>query len=267
MAYDLGDLVPLTVTIRDADGDPTNATTVTLTITLPDSTIVTPSVTNPPATTGIYLYDYPTVQAGRHTVRWTSTGPQAAYAAVVDVRPATPAYIVSLADVKQQLNMESDEDDEELRAYLEGTTYALEDFLGRAVVRRTFTDEHSVCGEMMLNWTPVQSITSVATVDGLTTWAPADLHVSTTGVVTAKAGVNALVGNVLVTYVAGPAVIPANWTLGARFMVQHLWETQRGTAGAPQAGGMDLPGAGFTGYGYAIPPHVKQMLSGRLPGV
>jgi hypothetical protein len=268
VAYDIADVVPLTVTIKDAAGTATNATTVTLTITLPDGTTITPAVVNPPAATGVYLYDYPTVQAGRHIARWTSTGPQAAYSDAFDVRPAQPAYIVSLADIKQQLNMTGTKDDEELRVYLEATTGLVENHLGRAVVRRTFTEEHAaVSGELMLNWTPVQSLTSVATVDGVTTWNVADLHVSTSGIVTAKTGVTALSGDITTTYIAGDPIIPGKWTLAARIIVQWLWETQRGTAGGPRPGGMELPGAGFSGFGYDIPPHAAKLLSGRLTGV
>lgn len=267
MAFDLGDLVPLTVTVRDAVGDPADAATVTLTITLPDGATVTPTVANPPAATGVYLYDYPTVQAGRHIARWTSTGPQAAYSDAFDVRTAAPAYIVSLADVKQHLNMTSTVDDEELRAYIEAATGVIEDYLGRAVIRRSFTEEHSVSGEMMLNWTPVQSITSAATVDGVTTWNVADLHVNTSGVVTAKASAAALSGDITVTYVAGAPVVPGNWALAARIIVQDLWRTQRGQDGAPLAGGLDTPGAGFTQYGYSVPKLARELLTGKLAGV
>lgn len=267
MAYDLGDIVPLTVTVKDANGAATNATTVTLSITLPDGTIVTPTVTNPPATTGVYLYDYAPAQAGRHIARWTSIGPQAAYVDAFDVRVATPLYIVSLADIKQQLNITSTDDDEELRVYIEATTDLIEDHLGRAVIRRQFAEQHTANGELMLNWTPVVELLSVATVDGATTWDVSDLEVSTSGIVTAKASAPALSGDIVSTHIAGAQVVPSKWALAARITVQYLWETQRGTAGGPRPGGMDLPGAGFTGFGFDIPPAAMKLLSGRLTGV
>lgn len=267
MAYDLGDLVPLSVTVRDAAGAPTNATTVTLTITLPDGTPVTPTVVNPPAQTGVYVYDYPTVQAGRHLYRWTSTTPQAAYVDVFDVRTAAPAYIISLADMKNHLNMTSTTDDEELRGFIEAATAVIEDELGRAAVRRTFTEEHTAHGEILLNWTPVASLTSVASVDGTTTWDVADLHVSTSGVLTAKATAVALVGDIETVYVAGPTVTPANWVKAGQIIVQHLWDTQRGNKGSAHAGGTETPGAGFTRYGFSIPNRAKELLTGRAVGV
>lgn len=266
MAYDLADVVPLTVAIKDAAGAPADGGTVVLTVTLPDGTTATPAITHPGV--GQYQVDYGPTMPGRHAVSWVCTGLNACgYSDAFDVRPAAPVYIVSLADIKQQLNMTSTADDEELRAYLEAATGVIETFLGRAVVRRSFTEEHSATGEIMLNWTPVVSITSVASVDGVTTWSPSDLHVSTSGVVTAKASGTALQGDVVVTYVAGAAVVPGNWTLAARMIVQHLWETQRGAKGSAHAGGLDTPGAGFTRYGFAIPNRAKELLTGGLAGV
>ena len=56
MATDLGDVVPLAVTVKDSSGTAANTTTVSCTITLPDLTTTTTSVTN--ATTGSYTATY-----------------------------------------------------------------------------------------------------------------------------------------------------------------------------------------------------------------
>lgn len=267
MSIDLGKVYRLPWTNNSPAGAPVNAGSVIVTVTLPDGT---PSQFGPiaPTTTGVYQYDYQTIQAGRHVVYWQGTGANpGAHADTFDVRPAAPGYIVSLADIKQQLNMTSTADDEELRAYLEAATGVIEGYLGRAVVRRSFTEEHAACGEILLNWTPVVALASVASVDGTHTWNLTDLHVSTSGVLTAKAGATALLGDIAVTYIAGSSVVPGNWTLAARFIVQHLWDTQRGSKGAAHPGGMDTPGAGFTRYGFAIPNRATELLTGGLAGV
>src|SRR5206468_2941706 len=111
--------------------------TVVLTVTLPDGTTVSPAVTNPPAETGRYRCDYPTVQAGRHLVRWTSTTPTSAYTDMFDVRPTAPPLIVSLADMKQHLGKSDPGDDEELREFIEAATAVIEEHRGETVVRRT----------------------------------------------------------------------------------------------------------------------------------
>lgn len=270
MAWDLGDVVPLTVTVRDTTGAPVNATTVVLTVTLPDGTTANPAVTNP--STGVYACDYPTTVNGRHTVRWTSTGPAAAYTDAFDVRAADTPYLVSLADAKEQLNITATTSDEELRVYLEAATGVVERHLGQAVVRRSRTEEHTVpTGDVLvLNWAPVVSITSLARVDGTYTWSVPTLHVTPTGVVTSPLGLPPS-GALTVTYVAGMPVVPEEYALAARIIVQHLWETQRGAAGAPRAGGLGdtltLSRSGSSGFGFAIPNRALELLGHGIPGV
>ncbi len=64
MIYDLGDVVPLGITITDANGLVANASSVTCTIYLPDNTTVTGTVVN--ADTGLYNCDFVPSQSGRH---------------------------------------------------------------------------------------------------------------------------------------------------------------------------------------------------------
>lgn len=96
MEYDFGATVPLAVNVFAADGvTSANADTITLTITLPDGTTTTPTVTNPPTVTGsyVYLYTQPP-QAGRYVVYWDAGGANtSAYATAFVVRPANwPRY-------------------------------------------------------------------------------------------------------------------------------------------------------------------------------
>src|SRR4051812_2397971 len=119
MAVDLGDLYRCSWTNISPSGGNVNAGSVTLTITLPDQTsvVVTPVS---PTTTGVYQYDYQTVQAGRHLARWVGTGANpGAQPEEFDVRPANPGYIISLGDVRQQLNLTTTVNDEELRYSIE----------------------------------------------------------------------------------------------------------------------------------------------------
>lgn len=266
MAIDLGDVVTLELPALAS-----NAASVTLTVTLPDGTTASPSsVTNPPAETGRYRYDYPTVQAGRHLVRWTSTSPTSAYTDAFDVRPADPPLIVSLADLKQHLNKSTSDtgDDEELREFIEAATAVIEEHRGEVVVRRTVVEDMDLrCPVLVvqLGSSPVQSLTSVATVDGMTTWDVADLHVSAYGVVSVQAG-PALSGLVRFTFVAGRAQIPANYTLAAKIISAHLWETQQQQGLGPQGPfGADNQFLSPTGRGFAIPNRAIELLGRRPP--
>jgi len=272
MAIDVGDLYRCSFTLTSPAGGNVNAGTMTLTITLPDqtTTVVTPVA---PTTTGVYVYDYPTVQSGRHIAHWVGTGANpGAHLEAFDVRPADAPYLVSLADVKAQTNISNTTSDEELRTYLEAATGVVERHLGQAVVRRSRTEQHTIPtgGVLVLNWSPVIAITSLAQVGGPATWDPATLHVTSAGVVTCPLGA-APTGRLAVTYVAGLTVVPEEYGLAARIIVQHLWETQRGAAGTPRAGGLGdtlgIARAAGSGLGYAIPNRALELLGTGMPGV
>lgn len=69
--YDVGDAYQLTYTLTNAAGTPTNAT-VTVTVTRPDATADTPTVTNP--STGTYVATGGCTQAGLWLYRFAATG-------------------------------------------------------------------------------------------------------------------------------------------------------------------------------------------------
>jgi hypothetical protein len=270
ISFDLGDVVPLTVEIRDATGALANEGAITLAITLPDGTTAAGTTpTNP--SVGVYQYDYLTTQVGRHTVRWVATGTNAsAYTDSFDVRPAQPDYIISLADAKAQENIDSTVADEELRPFVEATTAIVERETGKTIVRRPVTNElHQLSygkTSLFLRQRPVISVTSIASLDGLTTWSPSNWYVNGDwGQLLWKSGPY-LYGDVLVGYVPGMAVIPANYTRAAAIIIQHLWETQRGTMGSRRFGGQELDRS-LVGMGYAIPNRAKELLGPRAPVV
>lgn len=268
MAFDLGAVVPLGTTVRDSAEALANAGAMALTITLPDATIVAVSPVAP-TSTGLYAYDYPSTQAGRHTVRWVATGVHAgAYTDSFDVREAAPPAILSLADAKKHLNKTSTTDDDEIRSWVESITSGIEGLCGPVVVR-TVTERHEGRRVPMiaLRHTPVLTLTSVVPVlDGGTAYVVADLDVDTsTGVVQRLDG-GTLTGPLRVTYTAGRRIIPAAISSAAKIILQHLWRTQQGP-GRPQRGMGDFdvtePVAGF---GYAIPNRALQLLEPyRLP--
>jgi hypothetical protein len=268
MPYDLGAVVPLGTTVRDATGALANAGAMTLTITLPDSTTVTVSPVTP-TSTGTYTYDYTTAQAGRHTVRWVASGINAgAYTDSFDVREAAPAAILSLADAKRHLNKTSTSDDDEIRSWVESITAGIEGLCGTVVVR-SFTERHDFrrAGTIVLRRTPALTLTSaVPVLTGGTTYEVADLDLDgETGIVQRLDG-GVLYGPLRFTYTAGRRIVPAAMTSAARIILQHLWRTQQGP-GRPQRGTDDYDvSEPVQGFGYAIPNRALQLLEPyRLP--
>jgi hypothetical protein len=261
MSFDLGAVVPLGTTVRDAAGALANAGAMTLTITLPDQTTVTVSPVTP-ASTGTYAYDYQTAQAGRHVVRWVASGVNAgAYTDSFDVREAAPPGILSLSDAKAHLNIASTAHDDEVRGWIEAVTAAVEVFTGPVVVR-TVVEDHDACGALTLSLRqpPVLSLTTVSPVlTGGTAYTVGGLDASSSGIVRSLDG-SRLYGPLRVTYTAGRRIVPAAITAAAKIILQHLWRTQQGP-GRPQRGLDDFDVTEpIPGLGYAIPNRAVQML-------
>lgn len=252
MPYDIADSVPIAWDVKDANGNLANATTATLTITLPDGTTVTPSVTNPPTSTGQYRVTYVPAVEGRFSWRAVTTIPNTAYQDVFEVRETVSPSLLSLADAKAHLNLTTTTHDDELREYLEAATEIVESYIG-PVARRTRTAR--VCGyrtHIPLPHTQVLSITSVTVVrDGSTPINLSDLSIDTkSGVVSYKNGASFPYGDMDWVYVVGRATVQANWTLAAKIILQHNWETQLGNLPSIQG---DSPGYVVSGYGFLVP--------------
>lgn len=266
--FDLGDVVPLVFNTTDGDGNPANAGAVVLTVGKPDGTSATPAVTNP--STGRYEVDFTAALEGLHTVRWVATGVNAsAYQDVFNVREMTD-QVISLAAARNQLRLAGAGSDDDLRTFIAAATVAIEDHIGKKLIRRTITAErnYGVDGVLILQRSPVLSLTSVSTLDGATTWNVNDLDVDgDTGIVTSLSGPR-LVGNLKTTYMVGMRVIAANHLMAARFIVEQLWQTMR-----PFAGNANLPAGALEDsldsragglVGFAIPNRALELL-GKPP--
>lgn len=263
---DLGDVHPLTIDVTDADGNPANATSVALTITLPDLTTATPAVSNP--TTGRYTCDYPTTQAGRHVVRWVATGTNAgSHSEVFNVAPASPGPIIGLNETKKHLNMSliKTVDDEELRDVIVAATPVVEDVVGPVVVR-SFTDVDSHGGSLLaLDNPPVVSLTSIVSVlTGGTTYDVADMDVDHEAGIVRRLDGGRFSGPLRIVYTAGRAVVPHNILQGTKEIVAHAWRTQRGQLGRTGFGGDEdlLP----TPSGFLVPRRAMEWLRPQAKG-
>lgn len=271
---DLGDTYTLTAEARDAAGNMANATTVALTITLPDGTTVTPLPTNPPAVTGRYTHPFVTTVAGRHTARWVFTGgvPDQAWTDAFEVAPQSPLALVGLDDVKKHLNIADTNTtyDEELRGFIASVTDVVEDVVG-VVVRRSFTETYNGHGQraILLRRRPVVSVTSVLE-DGVAV-AASDYLVTAAGVLTRTYG--RWGDSVTVTHVAGRPVTPASVLDGAKELIRINWRPQTGGNGSVfnQGRGDDSgqTGAGEVRLGFFVPNTVMQRLQphGRGPHI
>lgn len=267
MAHDLGDVVPLTVEVRNPAGTLENATGVTLTLTLPDATTATPTPTNP--STGLYAYDYATVQAGRHVVRWVFTGSNAgAFTDVFHVNPSTVPALVSLDDLRTKLNLSGTDAarDEQLRHYIDVASAVCEQKVGPVAVRTVVETVNAGRSSLVLRQAPVVAVTSV-TVDGTALAADTYALHASSGVVYSPTG--AVLGNgttTVVTYTAGRPVVPADILEGVVELVRHLWATKRGPTAPNRLGPAETADTyAPSGYGYLLPHRVEQLWSPHVP--
>jgi hypothetical protein len=247
MAYDLGDMVTVGVNIKNAAGTLTAPSTVVCTITLPDATTTTPTVTT--VATGQYSVDYLPTQVGRHLVRWVSTSPTTSYTDTFEVNDPAEAYIVSLADVKAYLNITSSSSDDELRQFILEATEIAERLVNQKLRQKTFTETYTAIeSSVTLINQPLVSISSL-TENGVSLTEGVDYFVNYRagilyrGDTTMRRFWRQGVNNISITYKAGKTDPSPTEQLLVKEIVRHLWRTQRGASPMGMGGQDDfVPG-------------------------
>lgn len=236
---DLGDTLPFRSDVYDKPveqgGVLVNATTVTLTITLPDGTTTSPSIANPPATTGKYSYDYvvsPTGLAGRYRGQWLftmATGKTTSYVETFDVGPSLITVDEAIAHLRAGGIVTGADDLDQLQWLCFVASDAVERDLGRVIMRRTVVETYDGSrGSIVLRSTPVVSVTSVTeSGTGLvsTDW----LLDSGSGILYRGSSTSTLWWgwgrqNIVVTYVAGYVDPPRIVRKVALNGVQRMWQ-------------------------------------------
>jgi hypothetical protein len=238
MALNLGGIIRLTYNVKNSAGTLVNPTTATLTITQPDGTPATPTVTLPPAVTGVLVVDFTPVQAGLHSAHWATTVPTTADDDMF-VAERAASLLVSVDEAVAHLRaagvITSDADREQLQWLCLVASDAVERDLGRKILRRTATETYDGGTQgFILRSTPVVSITTV--VESGTTLAGTDYLLNThTGILYRGNTITQLYWaygrqNVVVTYVAGYADPPRVVRDVALATVQELWQSSQQAA-------------------------------------
>lgn len=274
----LGEVHQVAVDVRDADGALTTPADMTLTITLPDGTAVTPDVPAP-AEAGRVRVDYVTTVPGRHAWRLTTMTPTTAYADIFEVLPADAGQIVSLADAKKHLNipLARTTDDDELRDFMVATTSVIERYVGAVIPQeRVDTLDGGPSGKagVLLTRRPVLSIASV-TENGRTVAAGGYTLDAEAGVLRRRLGLvpytwQAGIANIAVTYTAGRRIVPANFSRAALIILKHMWETQRSSGGGRPGLGEEVAGPATymaNPNAYAIPYRALELLGEPTSGI
>ena len=249
MAYPFGQAVRISTGTITSDTGPTNPATLTLTVTLPDTTTVVFLLAAFTAdSTGLFHLDYLPTLPGAHFWRVVATGPNAAAEGSfqVDAAGAHFADPVSLDYIKNHLNMTGiTADDAELQTVVGAAVGVLEDIIG-PVAARSITDTfNGGVSQIVLRTQPVLAVTSVSERLGLITYTDvADVpgtsystygyQLDDNGIVTKHMSgwtVPFFNGtrNVTVTYTAGRTSLSPKLQLAVAELTLHLWKTQQGS--------------------------------------
>jgi hypothetical protein len=262
--HDLGDVIPLSIEITNAAGTPEDAGSVSVTITLPDGTTANSGALSS-TSAGVYDYDYPTTQAGRHAYRWVATGTNASvYEDVFDVLPADPLAFIGLADTKEYMKKTDTRDDEKLRAFIQASCAMIVERVGH-VTPLEVTEDRSGCRTIVLRKRPVLEVVSVQKLPGLATVAEADLATGTAGWVAEEPArilrhTSGYFGDVRITYRVGRVPTPGHIRTAGYELVAHLWRTSQLNSGGGRPPLSDMESPVIPGAAFALPIRVRELL-------
>jgi hypothetical protein len=278
-----GAVVPLSWTNTDTGGNPQDAATVTLTITLPDGTSATPQVNH--AGLGSYTAQYTTTQAGHHIVLWQAVDATypGAFADTFEVQPSADPTIVSLAEAKDILHLgDTVQFDADLQGFNAAATNVIEYMCG-PVVQQIVTETIPARGTVtilskqpvieLVSWTevpPELSATGITVADppspmlrtrlyGIE-WPMEQLYCDPRrGIVTHTSGLPFFYCAYIWQYKAGRVIIPAAIYEAAKIILEHLYQVKRGgTAAQDLAAGESV--TTLPGFGFAIPNRAIELL-------
>lgn len=234
---DLGDTLSFRADVYNKPAEDggvlTNASTAVLTVTLPDGTTATPTVTNP--ATGKYAVDYLTTSAspqGRYVGQWVFTfagGATTSYVETFDVGGALVTVDEALTHLRANGILNAETDLEQLQWLCFVATEAVERDLDRALVPQTVVETHDGGGSIVLHQSPVISITSVVE-SGATLTTNDYLIDSRVGILYRGSAdyprrFSGGFRNVVVTYIAGYANPPRVARKVALNLIQGMWQT------------------------------------------
>lgn len=246
------------IEVRNAAEVLEDATLVVCTITLPDGTTATPTVTNGGA--GLYSTTYTPTQLGHHEVLWKATGTNACSREDV-FNVARPITLISLAEAKGAVNFTGTDQDEELRLYVEAATDMIERLVGPIVPRDVTETVCASAGYLSLTSTPVVEVSTVDSATGSgQSYVTADLLARpVSGLVTLADGTGIVGDTYTVTYTAGrTGPIEARFLHACRLLVQHMWTTQRGSSSPGKRRGESFEST--PGAAYSMPTRVLELL-------
>lgn len=269
--YQVGSTIYGAVEVYDVDDNLADVGAMSASFTLPDGTTGDGAVTR--TELGRYQASITSTQVGRHQVVFTATGANSGdfpRTQLVDVWPTDPRFIISLDDLRAELNVPAGVtvNDDELQLYIAATTPVVEEIVGR-VLQETLSETFDGGKAAVLLSERAASVTTVTVNGVVTTNYVANLASGIVYAGTTSAPTTFTPGrqNVVITYLVGATTIPPNVVLAARIIAAHQYQVgQQGRTGR----GRPIDETRIIGSGYAVPTRALQLLvpsmAGRMPG-
>jgi hypothetical protein len=278
-----GAVVPLTWTNTDTSGSPQTAASVVLTITRPDGTTATPTVTS--SGPGVYNAQYVTTQAGHHLVLWVATDTvyPGAFADTFEVQAQSDPTIVSLAEARDILQLAgTTQFDARIQGWNGAATNVVEYLCGPVVQQTVIETIPSRGMEVALSKPPVIALVPWTVVPpelaatGITVADPPSPMIRTRlygiewpldelycdlrrGTVIHTSGLPFYYCAYIWQYSAGRPVIPLALYEAAKIILEHLYQVFRGGAGAQDVAAGESTTT-LPGFGFAIPNRAMELL-------
>lgn len=260
-----------TLKITDINGVLVDAVSVVLTVTAPDGTVTTPTVSHD--STGSYRADIVLSQEGLYKLVWTSTSPNTIK---TDYVPSNVfRSIISIDEARNAAGYVEGDNDNAFRQVMAAATELVEGVVG-ACVQRTITNERVVGSEaqvIRLAHAPLPSDTSVTSVTSVwpfgPSWTTNDFLVyPDSGTVELASMIYFWRGPWKATYTCGRLVVSQSIQLAVKEIIYDLWSTYR-----PYGAGDLEPGPEDTARfeqmlaSYTMPPHAALLLESEAqPG-
>ncbi|WP_160665342.1 hypothetical protein [Pseudarthrobacter sp. ATCC 49987] len=230
-----------------------------LAVTRPDGVLLDPAPV-PTGTGAGTVAAFTPAMPGRYLLSWSGNG-VAAYTDILDVWPADPQFLIPMDEIRNGLKLAPNADPatmDDLRLYNAAATPVIEDITG-PMLAATKTFVSSGGGStVILPHLPSQILG--ITLDG----APVLDYVPdlASGLIYggSRSAVRPFgVGELVITYRIGSAVIPPNIRLAARELVRFWWQGGMQGSGGGNVRGNRPEADVFTPSGFAVPRRVMEL--------
>lgn len=254
-----------------------NGVTVVLTVTKPDGSTVTPAPTVTESS-GVYSASVPSSLPGRYLLSWSKDAtPDAAFTDVLNVWPADPRFMLSIADVREYVGLAATDTsaDSKLRLFSASATVVIEDIVG-AVLVRTVTQKANGGKTGVALWERItESADITVTVDGTVQTEDTDYTIDRNAAIVYAGGPTspgrfpAGRQNISIEYSVGEDVIPPNLLQAAGELIRHLYQFGHQAVHAEWSDAPSTDDLAETPSGWLVPRRVLQLCraSSVLPGI